>query len=101
MLGISGFKDAGAWYAAIHILAIMGLEELEVDMPLVNCVRLTRIAVAVIATERSCRLPSRAACKDISMQESWPRAGPEDRVELCGICILAALSGSIDQDRSL
>eukprot|EP00439_Symbiodinium_sp_Y106_P059926 s4784_g8.t2 len=38
MLGISGFKDAGAWYAAIRILAIMGLEELEVDMPLVNCV---------------------------------------------------------------
>eukprot|EP00439_Symbiodinium_sp_Y106_P060525 s4784_g8.t4 len=28
---------------------------------------------------------------DISMQESWPRAGPEDRVELCGICSPARL----------
>ena len=31
------------------------------------------------------------------MQESWPRASPEDYVELCGICILAAFSCPIDR----
>ena len=59
MLGISGFKDAGAWYAAIRILAIMDMEELEVDMPLVNCVQLPCIAVAANAMDRlQASLPS-------------------------------------------
>ncbi|CAE7381901.1 Upf2 [Symbiodinium natans] len=38
MLGIGGFKDAGAWYSAIHVLAMMQRGHMAVDLPLVNCV---------------------------------------------------------------
>ena len=40
MLGIGGFKDAGAWYSAIHVLAMMQRGHMAVDLPLVNCVPL-------------------------------------------------------------